>query len=99
MSADLERPGVLARGVVELARMRYRAVPRHLRRTVLEMGQLPQGLMAQADTEVILTQDVKAAMQRAGRRPHGRTAPHSRPASDLVVGEHADDLRTDPPTT
>ncbi|WP_369395174.1 phosphate signaling complex protein PhoU [Streptomyces sp. CG1] len=64
MSADLERSGDLARHVAELVRMRYpqRAVPRDLRRTVLEMGQLAQRLMAQA-AEVILTQDVKAALQ------------------------------------
>ncbi|MGW2322399.1 phosphate signaling complex protein PhoU [Streptomyces sp. NPDC001680] len=64
MTADLERSGDLARHVAELARMRYpqRAVPRDLRRTVLEMGQLAQRLMAQA-AEVILTQDVKAALR------------------------------------
>ncbi|MFJ8363755.1 phosphate signaling complex protein PhoU [Streptomyces sp. NPDC093984] len=64
MSADLERSGDLAQHVAKLARMRYpeRAVPRDLRRTILEMGQLAQRLMAQA-AEVILTQDVKAALQ------------------------------------
>ncbi|MPY36761.1 phosphate signaling complex protein PhoU [Streptomyces adustus] len=64
MSADLERSGDLAQHVAKLARMRYpdRAVPRDLRRTVLEMGQLSQRLMAQA-AEVILTQDVDAALQ------------------------------------
>ncbi|MFF3140814.1 phosphate signaling complex protein PhoU [Streptomyces sp. NPDC057927] len=64
MSADLERSGDLARHVAKLARMRYpeRAVPRDLRRTILEMGQLAQRLMAQA-AEVIITQDVKAALQ------------------------------------
>ncbi|TVZ77996.1 phosphate signaling complex protein PhoU [Streptomyces sp. BK340] len=64
MSADLERSGDLAQHVAKLARMRYpnRAVPRDIRRTVLEMGQLSQRLMAQA-AEVILTQDVDAALQ------------------------------------
>ncbi|MEU0041163.1 PhoU domain-containing protein, partial [Streptomyces sp. NPDC006333] len=38
------------------------AVPRDLRRTILEMGQLAQRLMAQA-AEVIITQDVEAALQ------------------------------------
>ncbi|WP_432186692.1 phosphate signaling complex protein PhoU [Streptomyces sp. Tue6028] len=64
MSADLERSGDLAEHVAKLARMRYpqRAVPRDLRRTILEMGQLAQRLMAQA-AEVIITQDVAAALQ------------------------------------
>ncbi|MFF3877111.1 phosphate signaling complex protein PhoU [Streptomyces sp. NPDC001978] len=64
MSADLERCGDLAQHVAKLARMRYpeRAVPRDLRRTILEMGQLAQRLMAQA-AEVVLTQDVEAALQ------------------------------------
>jgi phosphate transport system protein len=64
MSADLERSGALAQHVAKLARMRYpgRAVPRDLRRTILEMGQLAQRLMAQA-AEVIITQDVDAALQ------------------------------------
>ncbi|GAX58899.1 phosphate signaling complex protein PhoU [Streptomyces olivochromogenes] len=64
MSADLERSGDLAQHVAKLTRMRHpqRAVPRDLRRTVLEMGQLAQRLMAQA-AEVIITQDVKAALQ------------------------------------
>ncbi|MET8955380.1 phosphate signaling complex protein PhoU [Streptomyces sp. NPDC004393] len=64
MSADLERSGDLAQHVAKLARMRYpeRAVPRDLRRSVLEMGQLAQRLMTQA-AEVILTQDIKAALQ------------------------------------
>ncbi|KAB1140067.1 phosphate signaling complex protein PhoU [Streptomyces luteolifulvus] len=64
MSADLERCGALAQHVAKLARMRYprRAVPRDLRRTILEMGQLAQRLMAQA-AEVIITQDVDAALQ------------------------------------
>jgi phosphate transport system protein len=63
MSADLERAGDLAQHVAKLSRMRYpeRAVPRDLRRTVLEMGQLAQRLIAQA-AEVILTHDVKAAL-------------------------------------
>jgi phosphate transport system protein len=64
MSADLERSGALAQHVAKLARMRHpgRAVPRDLRRTILEMGQLAQRLMAQA-AEVIITQDVDAALQ------------------------------------
>ncbi|MGW3151792.1 MULTISPECIES: phosphate signaling complex protein PhoU [Streptomyces] len=64
MSADLERSGDLAQHVAKLARMRYprRVVPRDLRRTILEMGQLAQRLMAQA-AEVVLTQDVTAAFQ------------------------------------
>ncbi|MBW8698020.1 hypothetical protein MBT84_00405 [Streptomyces sp. MBT84] len=64
MSADLERCGDLAEHVAKLARMRYpeQAVPRDLRRTILEMGQLAQRLMAQA-AEVVLTQDVDAALQ------------------------------------
>ncbi|MEU1529822.1 phosphate signaling complex protein PhoU [Streptomyces fagopyri] len=64
MSADLERGGDLAEHVAKLARMRFpeKAVPRDLRRTVLEMGQLAQRLMAQA-AEVIITQDVEAALQ------------------------------------
>ncbi|MBK3567082.1 phosphate signaling complex protein PhoU [Streptomyces sp. MBT62] len=64
MSADLERCGDLAQHVAKLARMRYpaRAVPPDLRRTLLEMGQLAQRLMAQA-AEVVITQDVDAALQ------------------------------------
>ncbi|MFF3518794.1 phosphate signaling complex protein PhoU [Streptomyces sp. NPDC002573] len=64
MSADLERAGDLAQHVAKLARMRYpeRAVPRDLRRTVLEMGQLAQRLMAQA-AEVVISQDVDAGLQ------------------------------------
>ncbi|MGW5662820.1 phosphate signaling complex protein PhoU [Streptomyces sp. NPDC003758] len=64
ISADLERSGDLAQHVAKLARMRYpeRAVPHDLRRTILEMGRLAQRMMAQA-AEVILTQDVKAALQ------------------------------------
>ncbi|MEU3243962.1 MULTISPECIES: phosphate signaling complex protein PhoU [unclassified Streptomyces] len=64
MSADLERSGDLAEHVAKLARMRFpeKAVPRDLRRTILEMGQLAQRLMAQA-AEVIITQDVEAALQ------------------------------------
>jgi phosphate transport system protein len=40
MSADLERSGALAQHVAKLVRMRHpgRAVPRDLRRTILEMG-------------------------------------------------------------
>ncbi|MEV0186828.1 phosphate signaling complex protein PhoU [Streptomyces sp. NPDC050625] len=64
MSADLERCGVLAQHVAKLARRRYpqRAVPRDLHRTILEMGQLAQRLMAQA-AEVVITKDVDAALQ------------------------------------
>ncbi|WP_405834090.1 phosphate signaling complex protein PhoU [Streptomyces sp. NBC_01176] len=64
MSADLERSGDLAEHVAKLARMRFpeKAVPRDLRRTILEMGQLAQRLMAQA-AEVVITQDVEAALQ------------------------------------
>jgi len=64
MSADLERCGVLAQHVATVARRRSpeHAVPRDLRRTILEMGQLAQRLMAQA-AEVLLTQDVDAALQ------------------------------------
>ncbi|MFE7171617.1 phosphate signaling complex protein PhoU [Streptomyces sp. NPDC057616] len=64
MSADLERCGVLAQHVANVARRRHpdQAVPRDLRRTILEMGQLAQRLMAQA-AEVIMTQDVEAALQ------------------------------------
>lgn len=64
MSADLERCGDLAQHVAKLARMRYPepAVPRDLRDTILEMGQLAERLMAQA-AEVILTQDVDAALR------------------------------------
>ncbi|MFE5144401.1 phosphate signaling complex protein PhoU [Streptomyces fagopyri] len=64
MSADLERSGDLAEHVAKLARMRFpaKAVPRDLRRTILEMGQLAQRLMAQA-AEVIISQDVEAAIQ------------------------------------
>ncbi|MEU6775379.1 phosphate signaling complex protein PhoU [Streptomyces sp. NPDC046759] len=63
ISADLERCGVLAQHVAKLARMRFpqEAVPRDLRRTILEMGQLAQRLMAQA-AEVLLTHDVDAAL-------------------------------------
>ncbi|MEU1535962.1 phosphate signaling complex protein PhoU [Streptomyces fagopyri] len=64
MSADLEHSGDLAEHIAKLARMRFpeKAVPRDLRRTILEMGQLAQRLMAQA-AEVIITQDVEAALQ------------------------------------
>jgi phosphate transport system protein len=64
MSADLERSGDLARHVAKLARLRYpeRAIPRDLRRTILEMGQLAQRLMAQA-AEVLITHGIDAALQ------------------------------------
>ncbi|RPE39724.1 PhoU-like phosphate uptake regulator [Streptomyces sp. Ag109_O5-1] len=64
MSADLERSGDLAQHVAKLARLRYpdRAIPRDLRRTILEMGQLAQRLMAQT-AEVLMTRDVDAALQ------------------------------------
>lgn len=64
MSADLERCAVLAEHVAKLARRRHpaHAVPRDLRRTILEMGQLAQRLMAQA-AEVLITHDVDAALQ------------------------------------
>lgn len=64
MSADLERSGDLARHVAQLARLRYPqpAVPGDLHRTILEMGQLAQRLMAQA-AEVLRTRDVDAALQ------------------------------------
>ncbi|MFE5812982.1 phosphate signaling complex protein PhoU [Streptomyces sp. NPDC056479] len=64
MSADLERSGDLAQHVAKLARLRYpeRSVPRDLRRTILEMGQLAQRLMAQA-AEVLITHDIEAARQ------------------------------------
>ncbi|MFE0509128.1 phosphate signaling complex protein PhoU [Streptomyces sp. NPDC058964] len=64
MSADLERCGDLAAHVAKLARLRHpdHAVPDDLHRTILEMGQLAQRLMAQA-AEVILTQDIDAALQ------------------------------------
>ncbi|MFF0041688.1 phosphate signaling complex protein PhoU [Streptomyces mirabilis] len=64
MSADLERSGDLAQHVAKLARLRYpeRAVPGDLHRTILEMGQLAQRLMAQA-AEVLITKDVDAALQ------------------------------------
>ncbi|MFF4041236.1 phosphate signaling complex protein PhoU [Streptomyces sp. NPDC001816] len=64
MSADLERSGDLAQHVAKLARLRYpeRAIPRDLRRTILEMGQLAQRLMAQA-AEVLITHNIDAALQ------------------------------------
>ncbi|MER6452733.1 phosphate signaling complex protein PhoU [Streptomyces sp900105245] len=64
MSADLERAGDLAAHVAKLARLRHpeRAVPGDLHRTVLEMGQLAQRLMAQA-AEILVTRDVEAALQ------------------------------------
>ncbi|MGW1562997.1 phosphate signaling complex protein PhoU [Streptomyces sp. NPDC002144] len=64
MSADLERCGVLAQHVATVARRRHpqHAVPDDLRRTLLEMGQLAQRLMAQA-AEVLITQDIEAALQ------------------------------------
>ncbi|MER6421160.1 phosphate signaling complex protein PhoU [Streptomyces sp. NPDC001137] len=64
MSADLERCGVLAQHVATVAQRRHpqHAVPDDLRRTLLEMGQLAQRLMAQA-AEVLITQDVDAALQ------------------------------------
>ncbi|MER5667119.1 phosphate signaling complex protein PhoU [Streptomyces mirabilis] len=64
MSADLERSGDLAEHVAKRARLRFpeSAVPGDLHRTILEMGQLAQRLMAQA-AEVIITKDVDAALQ------------------------------------
>jgi phosphate transport system protein len=64
MSSDLERAGDLARNVATIARLRFpeRAVPGDLHRTILEMGQLAQRLMAQAG-EVLLTRDTTAALQ------------------------------------
>jgi phosphate transport system protein len=64
MTADLERCSVLAQHVAKLARLRYPgpAVPQDLRRTILEMSQLAQRLMAQA-ADVLVTYDVDAALQ------------------------------------
>ncbi|OIK07720.1 phosphate signaling complex protein PhoU [Streptomyces monashensis] len=64
ISADLERSGDLAQHLAKLARMRFpeRAVPGDLHRTILEMGQLAQRLMAQA-AEVLITKDVDAALK------------------------------------
>ncbi|MFD3585800.1 phosphate signaling complex protein PhoU [Streptomyces sp. NPDC058683] len=64
MSADLERCAVLAQHVAKLARLRYpgHAVPQDLRRTILEMSQLAQRLMAQA-ADVLVTHDLDAALQ------------------------------------
>ncbi|MGW1530347.1 phosphate signaling complex protein PhoU [Streptomyces sp. NPDC002159] len=64
MSADLERCGVLAQHVAKVARRRFPgpAIPQDLRRTILEMGQLAQRLMAKA-VEVLITRDVEAALQ------------------------------------
>ncbi|MFE3162648.1 phosphate signaling complex protein PhoU [Streptomyces sp. NPDC059224] len=64
MSADLERCSVLAQHVAQVARRRYplQAVPQDLRRTVLEMSQLAQRLMAQA-ADVLVTRDVETAAQ------------------------------------
>ncbi|MEE1671537.1 phosphate signaling complex protein PhoU [Streptomyces sp. WAC07094] len=64
MSADLERCGVLAQHVANVARRRFPgpAIPPDLRRTILEMGQLAQRLMAQA-VEVLISRDVEAALQ------------------------------------
>ncbi|MGW4560101.1 phosphate signaling complex protein PhoU [Streptomyces sp. NPDC004365] len=64
MSADLERCGVLAQHVANVARRRFPgpAMPPDLRRTILEMGQLAQRLMAKA-VEVLISRDVEAALQ------------------------------------
>ncbi|MFF3989901.1 phosphate signaling complex protein PhoU [Streptomyces sp. NPDC001797] len=64
MSADLERCAVLAQHVAKLARLRHpaRAVPQDLRRTILEMSQLAQRLMAQA-ADVLVTRDLDDARQ------------------------------------
>jgi phosphate transport system protein len=64
MSADLERCAVLAQHVAKLARLRYpgQAVPQDLRRTILEMSQLAQRLVAQA-ADVLVTHDLEAALQ------------------------------------
>ncbi|MFF4352811.1 phosphate signaling complex protein PhoU [Streptomyces sp. NPDC001530] len=64
MSADLERSGDLAQHLAKLARMRFpeASIPADLHRTILEMGQLAQRLMAQA-AEVLITKDVDAALQ------------------------------------
>ncbi|MEU2624988.1 phosphate signaling complex protein PhoU [Streptomyces sp. NPDC007157] len=64
MSADLERCSVLAQHVAKVARRRYpeQAVPQDLRRTILEMSQIAQRLMAQA-ADVLVTRDVEAAAQ------------------------------------
>ncbi|MBK3576464.1 phosphate signaling complex protein PhoU [Streptomyces sp. MBT65] len=64
MSADLERSGDLAQHIAKLTRLRFpdHAVPRDLHRTVLEMGQLAQRLMAQA-AEVVITKDVDDALK------------------------------------
>lgn len=53
MSADLERVGDLAQHLARLTQLRHPAycVPRDLRRTILEMGQLAQRLMAALQLE------------------------------------------------
>ncbi|MFJ9250964.1 hypothetical protein [Streptomyces sp. NPDC101776] len=71
MSADLERCGVLAQHVAQLARMRFpeRVVPRDLGRTLLEMGRLAQRLAAAhlAHTEIRLTPDGPVIIEVNGR--------------------------------
>jgi phosphate transport system protein len=64
MSADLERMGDLARHIAKVARLRYPnpAVPRELRGTMREMGQVAQRIVSKAGG-VISSRDVQAALQ------------------------------------
>jgi phosphate transport system protein len=62
MVADIERAGDLALHVAKVARRRYpvSAVPRQLRSTILEMGQVAQRLMTKCG-DVISRQNVEVA--------------------------------------
>jgi phosphate transport system protein len=64
MVADLERMGDYAMHVAKLARRRYpdKAIPRELRSTVLEMGQVAQQIVEKAGS-VIAGRDVSLALE------------------------------------
>ncbi|MDX6230891.1 MAG: phosphate transport system protein [Frankiales bacterium] len=67
MVADLERMGDYAMHVAKLARRRYpdKAIPRELRSTVLEMGQVAQQIVEKAGS-VIAGRDVSLALELEG---------------------------------
>ena len=64
MVADLERAGDMALHVAKIARRRYplSAVPKHLRSTILEMGQVAQLIMSKAG-DCIANRDIGLAAE------------------------------------
>jgi phosphate transport system protein len=64
MGTDLERMGDLAVHVAKVARLRHpdSAIPPHMRSTILEMGQIAEGLITKAGG-CVASRDVEAALE------------------------------------